>query len=153
MNRREFLTWVGIGGIASSLPVAIAACSPQNPPPASQTKQPASPIITPRSDGFQSVGTVADLDSKGQILNPGFSAGSLLVLRNPADSKTLAAVNPTCTHKGCAVVWKTEEKLLLCPCHGSKFALNGKVISGVATKPLPTYEAKIEGNSVLVKVS
>lgn len=29
MNRREFLMWVGIGGLASSLPVALTACSPK----------------------------------------------------------------------------------------------------------------------------
>ncbi|MBD1808302.1 hypothetical protein H6F98_23020 [Microcoleus sp. FACHB-SPT15] len=51
MNRREFITWVGVGGIASSLPVALAACSPKS----TESESPASPS---RPDGFQSVGTI-----------------------------------------------------------------------------------------------
>ncbi|MFM5891932.1 MAG: cytochrome B6, partial [Dolichospermum sp.] len=29
MKRRDFINWVGLGFLASSLPVAIAACSPE----------------------------------------------------------------------------------------------------------------------------
>ncbi|MFO0173750.1 MAG: cytochrome B6, partial [Aphanizomenon sp.] len=29
MKRRDFINWVGLGCLASSLPVAIAACSPE----------------------------------------------------------------------------------------------------------------------------
>ena len=77
MNRREFLMWVGVGGVASSLPIAIAACSPQ-------TKKSESPTS---------------------------------------------------------------------PCHDAKYSPDGKVLKSPAEKPLPTYEAKVEGDSVLVKAS
>ncbi|HEY9634637.1 MAG TPA: cytochrome B6 [Coleofasciculaceae cyanobacterium] len=107
MNRREFVTWVGIGGFASSLPLAIAACSPKSTEPESQSKSTATSSGT---DGFQSVGTVTELKQKGQILNKEFSAGPLLIVSNPTDPKTLSAVNPTCTHRGCTVEWKAEQK-------------------------------------------
>jgi cytochrome b6-f complex iron-sulfur subunit len=45
------------------------------------------------------------------------------------------------------------EKVFLCPCHKAKFAPDGKVVQGPAKKPLPTYEAKLEGHSILVKKS
>jgi cytochrome b6-f complex iron-sulfur subunit len=60
MNRREFLMWVGVGGVASSLPVALVACNPQS----EKSESAASP---PNADGFQSVGTVAELNQKGHI--------------------------------------------------------------------------------------
>lgn len=148
MNRREFMTWVGVGGLASSLPIAIAACSPKIENTASQSS-----TLPSRLDEFQVVGTVADLDKNGQILNKQSSDAPVLVVRNPADSKTVMAINPTCTHRGCTVDWKADQKVFLCPCHKAKFAPDGQVLQDPATKPLPTYEAKLEGDSILVKKS
>lgn len=145
MNRREFLMWVGIGGLASSLPVAIAACSPQ-------AKKAEPSASSTRPDGFQSIGNVAELNQKGHISRE-LAAGPLLVISNPANSKTLSAVNPTCTHKGCTVEWKAAQKAFVCPCHGAKYSSDGKVLKGPAEKPLSTYQAKIEGDSILVKGS
>jgi cytochrome b6-f complex iron-sulfur subunit len=146
MNRREFLMWVGIGGLASSLPVALTACSPK-------TEKSESPTLPKRTDGFQSVGTVAELNQKGQLLNKQFAGGSVLVVSNPANPKTITAVNPICTHRGCTVDWKADKKAFVCPCHQAEFSLDGKVIQGQAKKPLSTYNAKIEGDSVLVQVT
>ncbi|MBD1937013.1 ubiquinol-cytochrome c reductase iron-sulfur subunit [Microcoleus sp. FACHB-68] len=156
MNRREFLTWVGAGALATSLPVAIAACSPNaatNPSSPSANNSTTTPQSAAGSEGFQVAGSVAELDKAGQILNKQLPVGPVLVIRNPADASSLLAVNPTCTHKGCGVVWQAGEKVFDCPCHDSDFAPDGKVLKGPATQPLKTYEAKIEGDSVLVKVS
>jgi cytochrome b6-f complex iron-sulfur subunit len=146
MNRRDFLMWVGVGGVASSLPIALAACSPK----AEKSQSPAGP---PRADGFQPIGTVAELKQNGQILKKEFGTGSLLVVSNPTDSTTVLAVNPTCPHKGCTVEWKAGEKSFVCPCHGAKFSAEGKILKDSASKPLVTYEAKIQGDSILVKAS
>ena len=144
--------------MASSLPVAIAACSPdststaQSTPPAPAATTPPAPAATaPRADGFLVAGTVAELDKNGKIQNKTLPTGPVLVVRNPADSKTLYAVNPTCTHKGCSVEWEADEKVFDCPCHDTDFAPDGKVLKGPATAPLKTYQVKIEGDSVLVK--
>lgn len=142
MNRRSFLAWVGVGWVASSLPVAIVACS---------SADSGKSVESSRTDGFQVVGTIADLDKSGQILNEQFSAGPLLVIRNPTNLETVQAVNPTCTHQGCLVSWKSERKAFACPCHNAQYSANGEVLEGPADKPLLSYDAKIEGNSVLVK--
>lgn len=47
--------------------------------------------------------------------------------------------------------WEQNQKSFVCPCHDSKFAPDGKVLGGPATKPLQTYTAKLEGGNVLVK--
>ena len=140
MNRRAFLNWVGVGWVASSLPIAIAACS-------SQTTQADS---TSQKGGFQPVGKTADLDQNGQLLNKQSPVGSVLVVRNPSDNK-LIAVNPTCPHKGCAVAWQGSEKKFVCPCHGAEFSSDGKVLRGPAKGPLKTYTAKIENGSILAQ--
>ncbi len=149
MDRREFISWISIGALANSLPIVLAACSFGKQEP--QAKQ-ESPKIdsSPRKDGFQALGTIQDLGEKGSILDKQNAAKSVLVVRNP-DNINLSAVNPTCTHQGCTVEWKTDTKIFACPCHGSKFSPNGKVLEGPAKKPLETFRAKEENGLVLVK--
>lgn len=52
------------------------------------------------------------------------------------ESGTLHAVRPQCTHMGCYTEWNEAEKTWDCPCHGSRFDLDGSVIHGPAVRPL-----------------
>jgi Rieske Fe-S protein len=48
----------------------------------------------------------------------------------------LHAVSPTCTHMGCQVTFNTAEKSWDCPCHGSRFSIDGDVLQGPAVTAL-----------------
>ena len=42
----------------------------------------------------------------------------------------------TCTHVGCVVSWNAAERSWDCPCHGSRFDIDGRVLNGPAPSPL-----------------
>lgn len=69
---------------------------------------------------------------RGEILSHG---GRRVAVASGPDG-TVHAVSATCTHMGCVVAWNEAESSWDCPCHGSRFAADGRVLHGPATKPL-----------------
>ena len=52
------------------------------------------------------------------------------------DDGVLHAVSPVCTHVGCLVAFNRAEQTWDCPCHGSRYDVDGQVIEGPALAPL-----------------
>lgn len=51
-------------------------------------------------------------------------------------------VSATCAHMGCTVTWNNEEMTWDCPCHGSRYTYEGKVINGPANMDLAAYSGE-----------
>ena len=54
------------------------------------------------------------------------------------DDGVLHAVSMRCTHLGCLVRFNAAERSWDCPCHGSRFDVDGAVLEGPAVTALPT---------------
>ena len=61
------------------------------------------------------------------------------------DSKPIA-VSRKCTHLGCTLNYHELEKMLICPCHQSRFAKDGTRLAGPAKENLSTYKVEKAGS-------
>ncbi|KAJ9510406.1 hypothetical protein QJQ45_015876 [Haematococcus lacustris] len=59
-------------------------------------------------------------------------------------------VNAVCTHLGCVVPWNAAEKKFKCPCHGSQYNGEGKVVRGPAPLSLALAHADINDADVVI---
>jgi cytochrome b6-f complex iron-sulfur subunit len=57
------------------------------------------------------------------------------------------ALYKVCTHLGCLYKWASLNNRFECPCHGSKFQLNGTYIEGPAPRSLDRFVVQVQDAS------
>jgi glycine/D-amino acid oxidase-like deaminating enzyme/nitrite reductase/ring-hydroxylating ferredoxin subunit len=75
----------------------------------------------------------------GAIVRDGLK--KLAVYRDTAGQ--FHGLSANCTHLGCVVGWNSGEGTWDCPCHGSRFATDGRALNGPAVQPLAAAEVPI----------
>jgi len=55
-----------------------------------------------------------------------------------------------CTHKACKV--KPGGSILICPCHGSQFSHEGKVLKGPAEKDLFAFKVSADNENIYIQI-
>ena len=58
--------------------------------------------------------------------------------------------SPICTHLGCGYRWEDADRKFKCPCHGSVYDADGKVLAGPAPRRLDVLPSKIEDGKLFV---
>ena len=74
-----------------------------------------------------------------EIFRPNRSIWRKQLLTNAAETarNLLTPTKPRCPHLGCALKWNRQEHSWDCPCHGSRFDEEGKLLDNPATADLP----------------
>lgn len=75
--------------------------------------------------------------------------GELVALYNR--DGTIEGRSTVCPHLQCDVDWNSADKVWDCPCHGSRFALDGSVLKGPANQPLPSKEVDVRDGEIRLK--
>jgi cytochrome b6-f complex iron-sulfur subunit len=65
-------------------------------------------------------------------------------------SQGFCAVSAVCTHLGCITEWKSEDRVIACPCHGSRFEKDGTKLAGPAPRPLPHFAIRLAPDGELM---
>lgn len=72
------------------------------------------------------------------------------ILINRLPSEQLIAMSAECTHASCSVrTYSTSANAHICPCHGSRFGIDGRRMSGPAPFALETYPSALRDDEVL----
>lgn len=101
--------------------------------------------LIPRSSGGRRVlvsVAAADVPQNGALL---FRDERLALMR---DDSGFYALSLVCTHLGCTVT--VTEDALSCPCHGSRFDRQGRVLTGPADRALARMKVEVRGELVEV---
>ena len=119
---------VVVGAAALGAGLTVAGCSTVSTAPAAATDAP--------------IGSTADVPvGSGTIF-----ADSRVVVTQP-EAGTFTAFDAACPHQGCNV-GSVEGAEIVCPCHGSRFGLDGAVLTGPATSGLRPVEVTVEGDQL-----
>ena len=159
LERRVFLkkmTALGAAGVPVVAGLAPILVFIWPPPPAGQktgpvTVTPSTPLsqlaendalgfAAPQNAGF------LEQDGGGANSKGGRTYGGYAVKTN---GKTLYFAI-TCSHLGCSIAFNKGGGRFECPCHGSRFNLEGQVIHGPALYPLSHLQVKESGNDLMV---
>ncbi|AXB42180.1 FAD-dependent oxidoreductase [Amycolatopsis albispora] len=88
-------------------------------------------------DHLRAVGADAEFATLGMGEARVATSGASVIAAYRDDHGVLHRRSARCTHLGCVVAFNNAEKTWDCPCHASRFGVDGSVIQGPATRPLP----------------
>jgi len=83
-------------------------------------------------------------------LTQGLKGDATYLIVKQDGSLTDFGLNAVCTHLGCVVPWNKAENKFKCPCHGSQYNAEGKVIRGPAPLSLALAHVAIDANDTVL---
>lgn len=133
LRRRNVVVGAGLGLAAAVLAACTASAKEKAAPPAASPAVPGAPAgaLTKTSD---------------VPVGSGVIVGDIVVTQPTAG--TFEGFSTVCPHAGCNVN-KVTDGLIVCPCHGSEFKLDGSVAKGPAKEPLTAKAVKVQGDSIV----
>lgn len=78
-----------------------------------------------------------------RTLAQGLKGDPTYIIVENADAIADFGLNAVCTHLGCVVPWNASENKFICPCHGSQYNNQGKVVRGPAPLSLALVHAGV----------
>jgi Rieske Fe-S protein len=140
--RQKVLIGAGVGLLAS----VLAACTTYGKKPEASGDTPTT-TVAPTTGGTAPEQNNAIAKTSEVPVGSGLIVGEVVVTQAAAGE--FKGFSSTCTHAGCTVN-EVADGTINCPCHGSKFNLDGSVAAGPATKPLASQPVTVQGDSIVL---
>lgn len=129
--------------------LGLTACTSQAPSPPLQAPGGGLPFTKSPGAGSGGTGTVvgpaSDVPVGGGKVFPNLE----VVVTQPTAGR-YEGFSAVCTHTAC-IVASVSEGTINCPCHGSRFNLDGSVANGPAERPLNVRSIRVEGGQLVLE--
>ena len=150
VSRRGFVGWaVGLGagfiGVVAGIPLIGSVVIPTAQAQAGEFVQVADVSVIPVGEPF----AISFAETKKDAYQVVTLPHSVYVLKTSATE--VVVYSPVCPHLGCQVFFDRQVREYICPCHGSKFALDGARLAGPTPRGLDTLPSKIEKGALWVQ--
>ena len=143
ISRQKILLGAGLGLVTA----VLAACSTYGKKPEAAGESSTTPAAPSASGGTAAPAAKAIAKTSDVPVGSGVIVGEVVVTQPSAG--VFKGLSAKCTHKGCTVD-KVADGTIDCPCHGSKFNLDGTVAKGPAQEPLATENVTVQGDSIVL---
>lgn len=142
-TRRQMLYTIGAGVAAT----ALGGCGGGD----GDTGVPAGTAAMCGPDLCFKISENPELQMVGGIVVFDQAAGRKIFVQRTSDTEFLA-LSAICTHAGCTVEFNGSNRFN-CPCHGSSYDIEGKVINGPAQRPLDDFPTAVAGDDVTISLT
>ncbi len=156
LTRREFFAKTCQGAAIIAVPTLLSSilesCGNNSNPVSASSSGLQTIQASPKNNVITlTIDSSSPLSAVGSAALIQFSSGNLLIDRS--NQNTFNALSAICTHQGCLInYYDSGNKQFVCPCHGSKFSLNGQVVQGPASRPLSQYKTQFNGNQLNISI-
>ncbi len=142
-TRRDFIQTCACVATASAFGSLVAGCSGED----------SAKVMEPEVTGtFElDLATQPALAADNSAVTvPGTPAGTIFVTHGTEGN--YYALSRTCTHQGCTVdlPGNGAPTILPCPCHGSRYNLDGTVAQGPAPRALQSWPVTLNGDTMTI---
>lgn len=142
MDRKEFLSQMGLTSAAIFAGACLAGCSKDDGGSSGGNVTPPPPTVDFTINLADSANSALGV-AGGYIYQ-----GGIIVARTLGDQ--YIAVSQVCTHQGTTVIFQGASDRFYCPNHGSTYSTTGAVTNGPAGSPLKKYNTSLTGSSLRV---
>jgi|WetSurMetagenome_2_1015567.scaffolds.fasta_scaffold70828_1 cytochrome b6-f complex iron-sulfur subunit len=158
ISRRDFFTRsilasASLIALPTILSTFLESCNNQSTNPANSTSD-LQAIQGTLSNGniVLNIDSSSPLAKTGSVVVVNYNSGSILV--DHPSANTFNALTSICTHQGCTINgFDSGSNQFVCPCHGSRFTVDGRVAQGPAASSLKKYQTQFAGNVLTIKIS
>jgi Rieske Fe-S protein len=142
ISRQKVLVGAGLGLVTA----VLAACSTYGKKPEAASES-STTAAAPSASGGPAPAAKVIAKTTDVPVGSGVIVDETVVTQPTAG--VFKGFSAKCTHKGCTVD-KVADGTIDCPCHGSKFNLDGSVAKGPAEKPLEVQAVTVQGDSIVL---
>ncbi len=141
-SRREMLQGLGAAAVGAAL---VASCA--SDPGSTLAKATSSSCGSGQCIDLTNASN-KDLTATGGAMLVTMGNDTVMVIRS--SDTAVIALSAICTHEGCSMDYNAAQNRIDCPCHGSQFSTDGKVLAGPAPRAIRVYTAKLASNMITV---